>query len=72
MNSAFATAAMRSSVFATPGSNVTRASAGFKVTLARVTPGTANSADRTVAAQPSHIMPSITRVTVVSFGFAGF
>ena len=48
---------------------MTSASGGLNVTFARVTPFTANSADRTVARQPSHIIPSIVNVTVASLGF---
>ena len=47
-------------------SYVTIASLFSRDTWTRVTPLTASSADRTASMQPSHVMPSTVRVTVLA------
>jgi hypothetical protein len=51
---------------------VTTASLFSSVTFARVTPFTDSSADRTVARQPTQVIPSTLRVTVTERGLGAF
>src|SRR5206468_1027359 len=63
---ALLTASISFSTVVCRGSNVTIASWFSRLTIARETPLTSSSADRTALIHPSHIIPSTMRVTVDS------